>query len=83
MEKAQENLALVIAASIIAVIRLRGQDIKPSPKLVSTVRDSVNLARLVLAGSGGKGVTARTANRWLRHCAHCGIISNDAAESCS
>ena len=33
MEKARENGILVIAASIIAVIRLRGEPIKPSPKL--------------------------------------------------
>ena len=52
MEKALENLALAIAASIIALIRLRGQNINLSPKVVSTVRDSVNLARLVLAEVG-------------------------------
>jgi hypothetical protein len=49
MDKPRENGILVIAASIIAVIRLRGQDIRPSPKLVATIKDSVNLARLVLA----------------------------------
>ncbi len=49
VDKPRENAVLVIAASIIAVIRLRGQDIKLSAKLVSTIRDSVNLARLVLA----------------------------------
>jgi hypothetical protein len=32
----------------IAVIRLRGEPIKPSPKLVATISDSVQLARMVL-----------------------------------
>ncbi len=49
MEKPREQAVLVIAASIIAVIRLRGQDVRPSPKLMATVQDSVQLARLVLA----------------------------------
>ena len=48
MEKARENGILVIAASIIAVIRLRGEPIKPSPKLVATINDAVQLARMVL-----------------------------------
>jgi hypothetical protein len=39
--------ALLIAASIIAVIRLRGEEIKPSPKLKATIYDSVQLAILV------------------------------------
>jgi hypothetical protein len=49
VEKGRETGILVIAASIIAVIRLRGQEIKPSPKLVYTIKESVQLARLVLA----------------------------------
>ena len=44
MDKPRENGILVIAASIIAVIRLRGPEIKPSPKLVATIKDSVHLA---------------------------------------
>ncbi len=55
MEKARENGILVIAASIIAVIRLRGEPIKPSPKLVSTIHDSVQLARMVLEAVEGRG----------------------------
>ena len=41
---------LVIAASIIAAIRLaREQDIsRPSPRLTSVVSDSVSLARMIL-----------------------------------
>ena len=40
---------VVLAASIIACIRLKGMDIRPSPKLTSTVKDSVNLAELIVA----------------------------------
>ena len=55
MEKARENGILVIAASIIAVIRLRGEPIKPSPKLVATINDAVHVASMVLekVESGG------------------------------
>jgi hypothetical protein len=41
--------ATLIAASIVAAIRLRGEEIKPSPKLTAAVNDAVHLARLVLA----------------------------------
>jgi hypothetical protein len=40
--------ALVIAASIIAAIRLRGGPIRPSPKLAIVIAESVQLARLVM-----------------------------------
>jgi hypothetical protein len=46
---AKSDGALLVAASIVAAIRLRGQDIKPSPKLTIVVKDSVALARTVLA----------------------------------
>jgi hypothetical protein len=49
MDKQRENGAVLIAAAIIAVIRLKGEPIKPSPKLHSVIRDSVNLARLILS----------------------------------
>jgi hypothetical protein len=40
---------LVIAASIIAAVRLARDDIsRPSPKLASVVADSVGLARMIL-----------------------------------
>jgi hypothetical protein len=39
--------ALLIAACLIAAIRLRGEPIKPSPKLSATIYDSVQLAVLV------------------------------------
>src|SRR5579859_5985027 len=35
--------ALVVAASIVAAIRLRGGEVRPSPRLTSTIRDSVSL----------------------------------------
>jgi hypothetical protein len=41
--------AVVVAASIVAAIRLRGEPITPSPKVVATISDSVRLARMVLA----------------------------------
>jgi hypothetical protein len=39
---------LVIAASIIAAVRLARDDIRPSPRVVSVVSDSVALARMIL-----------------------------------
>lgn len=40
---------LVIAASIIAAVRLARDDIsRPSPRLSSTVADSISLARMIL-----------------------------------
>jgi hypothetical protein len=41
--------ALLIAASIVAAIRLRGEPITHSPKVASTVADSLQLARMVMA----------------------------------
>ncbi len=55
MDKQKENGALLIAAAIVAAIRLRGQEIKPSPKLTATIKDSVDLARLVLSEIEHKG----------------------------
>jgi hypothetical protein len=40
--------ALLIAASLIAAIRLRGEPVNNSPKTLSTIEDSVQLARMVL-----------------------------------
>jgi len=48
MDKQKESGALLIAASIVAAIRLRAEPITRSPKVLSTVSDSVQLARLVL-----------------------------------
>jgi hypothetical protein len=49
MDKQRENGALLIAACIVAAIRLRGEPINPSPKLTATINESVQLARMVLA----------------------------------
>ncbi len=40
--------ALLIAASLIAAIRLRGEPITHSPKVVSVISDSLTLVRMVL-----------------------------------
>ena len=48
MDTQRETGALLIAACIIAEIRLRGEPIRPSPKLTATVAESVALARTVL-----------------------------------
>lgn len=41
--------AVVVAATIVAAIRLRDEPIRQSPKVVSTVADSIQLARMVMA----------------------------------
>ena len=46
--------ALLIAASLIAAIRLRGEPITQSPKVVSTISDSLKLARMVLRRINGE-----------------------------
>jgi len=48
VEKQRETGALLIAACIVAAIRLRGDPIQPSPRLKLIVNESVQLARLVL-----------------------------------
>jgi hypothetical protein len=49
MDKQRENGALLIAGCIVAAIRLRGEPVRPSPKLTATIADSVELVRMVLA----------------------------------
>ncbi len=44
MDQQRETGALLIAACIIAAIRLRGEPIRPSPKLTATIAESVALA---------------------------------------
>ena len=41
--------ALLIAASLIAAVRLAREEIKPTPRVLSAVSDSVRLAQMVLA----------------------------------
>ena len=48
MDQQRETGALLIAACIIAAIRLRGEAIRPSPKLTATVTEAITLARTVL-----------------------------------
>lgn len=40
--------AVLVAASIVAAIRLRGDEVRPSPRLRSVIYDSVSLVREVL-----------------------------------
>jgi hypothetical protein len=47
MSEERDRGALLIAACLIAAIRLRGEPIQPSPKLKATIYDSVQLAVLV------------------------------------
>lgn len=49
MDKQRENGALLIAACIVAAIRLRGEPIERSPKVIATISDSVRLAKMVLS----------------------------------
>ena len=57
MPEERERGALLIAACLIAAIRLRGEPIKRRPKLKSTIYDSVQLAVLVCGRY--KGTAAR------------------------
>jgi len=45
----KQDGAVVIAASIVAAIRLRGEPVAHSPKVMATISDSVQLARMVIA----------------------------------
>jgi len=47
MPEERERGALLIAACLVAAIRLRGEPIKPSPKLKAIIYDAVQLAVLV------------------------------------
>jgi hypothetical protein len=49
MDDRQQTGALLIAASLVEAIRLRGEPINPSPKLTATIYDSVQLVRMILA----------------------------------
>jgi hypothetical protein len=54
MDPDRQTGALLIAASIVAAIRLRGEPINNSPGTVSTVQDAINLARMVLQRLSGE-----------------------------
>jgi len=40
--------ALLVAATLVAAIRLRDEPIANTPKVIATIHDSIKLARLVL-----------------------------------
>jgi hypothetical protein len=40
--------ALLIAASLIAAVRLAREEIKPTPRVVAAVADSIRLAEMIL-----------------------------------
>jgi hypothetical protein len=40
--------ALLVAATLVAAIRLRGEPIANTPRVIATIHDSIKLARLVL-----------------------------------
>jgi hypothetical protein len=48
--KSEERLngALLVAATLTAAIRLRGEPITNSPKVMATIYDSIKLVRMVL-----------------------------------
>src|SRR5690348_5660197 len=48
MDDQKRSGLVVLAASIICCIRLKGVDIRPSPKLTATVSDSVHLAQMIV-----------------------------------
>jgi hypothetical protein len=56
MQEERERGALLIAACLIAAIRLRGESIQPSPKLKATIYDSVQLAVMVWREIQGRSV---------------------------
>ena len=49
MDKQRETGALVIAATLVAAIKLRGEPIDNSPKVQGAIAESIRLARMVLA----------------------------------
>jgi hypothetical protein len=53
--KTEERLqgALLVAATLTAAIRLRGEPINNSPKVMATIHDSIKLARMVLRSLNG------------------------------
>jgi len=55
MSEERDRGALLIAACLVAAIRLRGEPIQPSPKLKATIYDSVQLAVLIWREIQGRG----------------------------
>lgn len=53
--------ALLLAASLIAAVRLAREEIKPTPKVISTISDSIRLAEMIQ-----KQIEQRTSNSYSR-----------------
>jgi hypothetical protein len=53
--------ALLIAASFIAAVRLAREEIKPTPKVISAISDSIRLAEMIQ-----KQIEQRTPNSYSR-----------------
>jgi hypothetical protein len=49
MDAQKQTGAMLIAASIVAAVRLRGEPIQRYPKVVATISDSVQLVKMVLS----------------------------------
>jgi hypothetical protein len=49
VDSQKQNGALLIAASIVAAIRLRGEPIVRSPKVMAKIADSAQLTKMVLS----------------------------------
>ena len=47
MADQRDNIAILIAASIICAVRTARDDIKSSPKLYNAVAESIQLARII------------------------------------
>lgn len=48
MDQQKQNGALVIAASLIAAVRLRGEKIERTPKVIHAISECVQLARMIM-----------------------------------
>ena len=48
-EEKKPNAVLLIAASLIAAVRLNREEIKPSPAVYSKIADSIRLAEMIQA----------------------------------
>lgn len=53
--------ALLVAASLIAAVRLAREEIKPTPKVISAISDSIRLAEMIQ-----KQIEQRTPNSYSR-----------------
>jgi hypothetical protein len=45
----REKTAILVAASLIAAVRLAREEIKQSPKVMATISDSIRLAEMIWA----------------------------------